>query len=151
MSKPVEYIDSLYNNPFLFTPVFSDFYASLDWKPNNLLLGYLVLPLVLYPSSQLFLTRANKNSSIRTMLNDKARIYGLSQRVEEFKSVTNESIQYALDCGDLNLGEEVTLEPGETSMPPMLRQLSKPAIKLAMLFNPYDVPTVYRMLGVKKI
>lgn len=151
MSRHVEYIATLYSNPFLLAPVFIEFYKSLNKKPNSTLLMYTVLPLVLYPVSQHFLYGARITSSITTMTSDKSRMYGFEQRIEELKNLSSDCLQYALDCEALSLEDELILTPGTATMKSVLPHLDRPARNLGILFKPYDVPTIYRMLGVKRI
>jgi hypothetical protein len=59
MSNAIESYAVLHNNPFILAPLFREFYSALPQSPKNLLLSYLVLPLVLQPASREFLFRAN--------------------------------------------------------------------------------------------
>lgn len=52
MSKYVNSVYKLNNNIFVLAPLFVSFYKNLKPNPKNLLLSYLVLPLVLYKTSQ---------------------------------------------------------------------------------------------------
>lgn len=51
MSSPTEYLEIIHNNPFAFSKVFYIFFSELEPIENNVLLSYLLLPLVLYPAS----------------------------------------------------------------------------------------------------
>jgi len=52
MSKYADSVYKINNNIFVFTPLFVAFYKNLKPNPKNLLLSYLVLPLVLHKTSQ---------------------------------------------------------------------------------------------------
>ena len=52
MSKYVDSVYKINNNIFVLAPLFVSFYQNLKPTPKNLLLSYLVLPLVLYKTSQ---------------------------------------------------------------------------------------------------
>ena len=51
MSKYADSVYKINNNIFVFTPLFVAFYKNLKPNPKNLLLSYLVLPLVLHKTS----------------------------------------------------------------------------------------------------
>ena len=153
MSNAIQSLGALHNNPFIFAPLFSPFYKSLGEKPKSFLLSYLVLPLVLYPKSRTFLVGARSTSSLRTLMSNKERIYGLDERIAEYRGLTNTSLQHAVDMGVLQISEILSVDVvSDRNVDPMCSsdQL-KAARRLGLLFAPFDVPTVYRMIGVKKI
>jgi hypothetical protein len=48
LSKIVENLNILYNNPFILTPIIVKFYENYEGKQSrDMLLSYLILPLVL--------------------------------------------------------------------------------------------------------
>lgn len=153
MSNAIQSLGALHNNPFIFAPLFSPFYKSLGEKPKSFLLSYLVLPLVLYPKSRTFLVGARSTSSLRTLMSNKERIYGLDERIAEYRGLTNTSLQHAVDMGVLQIGENLSVDVvSDWSNDPMcLPNQLKAARRLGHLFAPFDVPTVYRMIGVKKL
>lgn len=153
MSNAIQHFGIIYNNPFVLGPVFPSFFKSLGKKPKGFLLSYLVLPLVLYPSSRTFLLRSRSTSTIRTLMSKRERIYGLNERIAEYWGLTNKSFQHAVDIGILEIDETLSVNvvsdfPLDTMFVP---DPITAAGRLGLLFNPFDVPTVYRMLGVKKI
>ena len=153
MSNAIQSLGALHNNPFIFAPLFPTFYKSLGEMPKSVLLAYLILPLVLYPQSHNFLVRATKRSSLRTLMSKRGRIYGLDERIAEYRRLTNLSLQYAVDIGVLQIGENLSVDVVSDWMPDLLcssDQLNA-ASKLGTLLAPFDVPTVYSMIGVKKL
>jgi len=153
MSNAIQSLRILHNNPFIFAPLFSPFYKSLGEKPKSFLLSYLVLPLVLYPKSHTFLVRAKSTSSLRTLMGEKERIYGLDERIAEYRGLTNTSLQHAVDMGVLQVGDNLSVNVVSdwTNDPMCSSDQLKAASKLGLLLEPFDVPTVYRMIGVKKL
>lgn len=153
MSNAIQSLGVLHNNPFIFAPLFSPFYKSLGEKPKSFLLSYLVLPLVLYPKSHTFLVRAKSTSSLRTLMGEKERIYGLDERIAEYRGLTNTSLQHAVDMGVLQVGDNLSVNVVSdwTNDPMGSSDQLKAASKLGLLLAPFDVPTVYRMIGVKKL
>lgn len=153
MSNAIRSFTVIHNNPFILAPLLELFYAALPKRPKNILLSYLVLPLVLFPPSQSFLAGARANSSIRTMVKGRERLYGLCERVEEYKALTNLCIQHAVDSGSIAIEEDLsvlTIIPRlDASLCP--RASAKAASKLGILFAPYEIQTIYRSLGVKAL
>lgn len=147
--KIYNHLVSLYNNPFVYSPVFTTFFSEMPSKKHGMLLAPLVLPLVLYPDSKLFLTNATKASSLRTFLEEKTRIAGVNQRIVDYQRVGNLSLQYLYDRQKITITKDVGVEVVE-NVKPVLLDLTKPATMLAYFFAPYEVPVVFRMLGVKK-
>lgn len=153
MSNAVNSFSVLYNNPFLFGPMFPAFASELGPKKNAILLAYLVLPFCLHSKTRTFLERANVKSSIRTLLTDRERLHGLEERIQDLTDLSNKSLQYAIDVGGLRIDSELSLSVGESWPETIIAEPGaiKAAGRLGTLFSPYDVPTIYRMLGIQKI
>lgn len=156
MSNAIQSFGVLHNNPFIFAPLFSQFYKSLGEKPKSVLLSYLVLPFVLYPESRIFLVKARSTSSLRTLIGKKGNrehIYGLDERIADYRELTNTSFQHAVNMNVLQISETLSADVvSDWSTNPMcLPDQLKAAHRLGLLFTPFDVPTVYRMIGVKKL
>ena len=154
MSNAIQSLGALHNNPFIFAPLFSPFHKSLGNKPKSILLSYLVLPFVLYPESRTFLAKkAISTSSLRTLMSERGRIYGLDERIAEYRGLTNTSLQHAVDMGVLKVGENLSVDVvyDWTTDPMCSPDQLNAASKLGLLLAPFDVPTVYRMIGVKKL
>ncbi len=158
MSK---YVDSIYkvnNNIFVLTPLFVVFYQNLKSTPKNFLLSYLVLPLVLYKTSQETIRKSNIKSSVFTFLNSKdkdkrANVYGLSKRVQEYKEVTNQCMLYAIENKWLKVNDDLSvavLEEQANSISD-LNNAYKASSKLCNVFQDLDVVAIYRLLGVKEL
>jgi hypothetical protein len=153
MSEPLHHLRVLHNNPFIFASAFTAFFQSLGEKERGFLFAYLVLPMTLYQPSREFLQKANKRSSIRTMLKERKRIYGLDERINRYREMTNTTIQYLQDAGNITVGDQLTVSVTEQQSldNPSPEGVVKAAQRLALLFRPYDVPTVFRMLGVMSL
>lgn len=167
MSNAIQSFGALYNNPFIFMPIFLSFYDSLGEKPRSILLSYLVLPLVLYPESHSFLVKAIPRSSMKTLveansrnskekmekIDKRSRIYGIEERIVGYRDLTNASLQYAVDVSILDIDEDLSVEVTSDwhTTPICSPEQLKAAYNLGRLFKPYDVPTIYRNLGVKRL
>lgn len=151
MSNAIVSYAAIHNNPFILAPLLELFYGSLPKKPKNILLSYLVLPLVLYPPSRSFLARAKATSSIRTMRKDRNRFYGLGERVAEYKSLTNLCMQHAIDSNSIAIEADLSIRVLALRLDASLcpGKSAQAAKKLGVLFAPYEIPAIYRSLGVK--
>ncbi len=153
MSTPVQALWVLHNNPFALGYLLPVFYGALEEKSKSLLLSYLVFPLALYPESQKFLRNANVRSSVRTLLKDKSRIFGLEERIAGYRRLTNLSIQHKIDNGLIRIGDDMAVltDLGAVSCPEHLAGAKKAAGRLGVLFRPFDVPSIYRFLGLRRL
>lgn len=156
MSNAIQGFGTLYNNPFIFGPIFHSFYSSLKKKEKSILLSYLTLPLVLYPESHKFLVNANARSSVMTMVGKPGQrdcLYGLDERIAVYRYLTNTSLQYGVDLGVFKIDESFSINvlsewpTNPICTPDQLRA----AKRLGILFEPFDIPTIYRLLGVKRL
>lgn len=158
MSKYVDSVYKINNNIFVLTPLLVAFYQNLKPNPKNLLLSYLVLPLVLYKASQEKIKSSNSTSNIFTFLNSKdkkkrASVYGLPKRVQEYKEITNQCILYALENKWLKLNDDlsiIVLEEQKNNIS-SLNDSFKASSKLCNIFKDLDVVSIYRQLGVKEL
>jgi Family of unknown function (DUF6521) len=152
-ANAIEHYVTLTRSPLLLAPVIESFFHEIRPSEKNILLGYLVLPMVLYPPSRDFLKNARKTSSMRTLCSERNRLVGLPQRVNELRSTSSLAIQNSIDCGRLILHPDLMLEYGEhmVNLNHRMQVETKAARQLASLFEPYDVATVYRLLGVTNL
>ena len=160
------YIDSIYkvnNNTFLFTPLIVEFYKRLKVTNKNVLLSYLVLPLVLNKKSKEALISSSTRSSIFSFASNKQKnkdgiknvenIFGLPDRIEEYKEQTNRCLQYAIDNGWISLNEDLSVNVVNSSLnnSSELKDSHKAASNLHKILKDLDVVTIYRLLGIKKL
>lgn len=168
MSKTIEHLYTLYNNPFFLSPIIVRFYQSYSGKqPNDLLLSYLILPIVLYEDSRLVLLRRKKD--LRVYLNfarkvevSKAdnieikknnKLFGLPDRVDEFKHLTNLSLQYAVDRGCLRINEDLSISFIRYDFPKdnTLIAFLKASEHMAIMLKREKLTHIYMKLGVRKL
>lgn len=150
MSDPIHNLRILHNNPFIFSSALVAFFKELGEKERSFLLGYFVLPMTLHSSSHDFLCKATQRSSLRSMLKDQERIYGLDERVARYRWMTNTTVQYLLGTGGISMQSQlvVAVDEQQAADGPSPDGVVKAARRLGILFHPYDVPTIFRMLGV---
>jgi len=149
----IDHYVTLIRSPLLLAPIIDAFFQEIKPAEKNILLAYLVLPIVLYPSSRNFLSAANSRSSVRTFCNDRSRLAGLPKRVAELRITSSLAIQNSIDCTRLILNPDLSLEYAElqSKTNPIMPLEIKAAKRLAVIFEPYDVTTVYRLLGVNNL
>ncbi|MFZ6770467.1 three component ABC system middle component [Undibacterium sp. Di26W] len=147
---PISHLNILHNNPFIFSSAMVAFYEELREKEHSLLLSYLVLPLVLHRRSRAILCNAKDSSSLVTMIASKKFVHGLAERVEDYKDLTNLTIQYLIGAQAIKIhGSKISiLNQSEKLDKTSPDGLIKAARRLAIFFNAYEIPMIYRMLGV---
>ena len=152
MNTAADHLYTLHRNAFTLAPVIQSFY--LNWEPieKDILLSYLVLPLVSFPAMQDYLNTANRTSSIRTMTSDSSRLVGLALRISEYKPITNKALLILRSDESLQINDDLSVlasenRQSENADPKMLRY----ARQLAMVFRNESVVTIYRMLGLKSL
>lgn len=153
MSKFVDSIYQIHNNPFVLAPLFVEFFRHIQPKFNNILLAYLVLPLVLHEDSKQSLVHAKTTSSIHTFNNKKENLFGLHERIRLYKDLTNQCIQYAIDNQMIKINENLIVEVLITKNK-TVENLKKSLIassNLHKVFRDLDVVAIYRLLGVKDL
>lgn len=147
-----DHIHTLHRSPFAFAPLIHSFYDEWESIENDVLLSYLIVPLVAYKPMHTFLGRAKRSSSLRTMTSDSSRFFGLSLRIKDFKSITNAAllILTAEKALEINL-EMSAVSTNKIRSANSNNDLLKYSRKLAMVFAGEDVISIYRMLGIKAL
>lgn len=153
MASSLKNLTLIHNNPFILAPVLVAFFEAYGARERNLLLSYLVLPLVLNPVSGKVLSNARPNTSLATFSAQRQRIFGLQDRVVYYKKLTNSCIQLAIDSGALTVAPLASVRLGQTSLNDEASPFrSLPAArKLGEICAPFEIPAVFRMLGIKNL
>ncbi len=155
MSRMIDSIYKVNNNPFIFAPLLMEFYKFTESKPKDILLSYLILPLVLYETSKNSLNYSNTNSSISTFSRKKENLYGLGSRLNKYKDITNKCIQYLIDNKYLYLDENLSVKIVNSDKKlycvTSLRSELKSSGKLNKVFKDYSVVEIYKLLGIKEL
>ncbi|WP_428510453.1 three component ABC system middle component [Roseateles sp.] len=152
MNTAADHLYTLHRNSFALAPAIQSFYLNREPMEKDILLSYLVLPLVSFPAMQEYLHTANRTSSIRTMTSDASRLVGLSLRISEYKPITNKALLILRSDESLQLSDDLSVlvnknPHSENADPKMLRC----ARQLAMVFRNESVVTIYRLLGLKSL
>jgi hypothetical protein len=151
MITAIESYSTLRYSPFVLAPLFEAFYEKTAAQPKNILLAYLVLPLVLSSTSRSFLKKANKKSSLRTFCNKPERLHGLPERIRDYRSLTNVCVQFGIDSGRMRIENDlsITVLARTIDASACPKDALKAAEKLGNVFQLLDVPAIYRYLGVR--
>lgn len=148
MSSIVEALYELKYNPFEYGPYLASFYTHLDELENNLLLAQLVIPLCSHPIYSHKLLSSNKRSSIWSVFDDRTKLYDLQERIDGFKTLTEQCIDYCLVNDWLSVNEQrLSLVKCDEVDSTFIYQ--KSAEKLGRLFSGHSVVEIYAFLGVK--
>lgn len=158
MNKFIDSVYKIHNNPFVFTPLIVAFYEQLEKKPKNILLAYLVLPLVLNERSKQTLQTVRTTSNIHTFMDSKDKskrenVFGLPKRIKNYKEITNQCIQHAIDNQWIKVNDDLSIEflKKVDNKVENLNQSFKASSNLHKIFRDLDSVTIYRLLGVKEL
>lgn len=147
-----DHIYTLRRTPFALAPVIHSFYDHWDPTEKDILLSYLVLPLVTYKPMHRFLHYAGKTSSLRTLMQEPKRVLGLEARIEEYKPITNASLLILTSEKSVKINDDLSVAPqGKIREENADAQLVKYARKLAVVLTGENVVSVYRSLGLKSL
>jgi len=153
MIKSIKHIHKVYNNPFLLTPLILNFYENYSGQNNDILLSYLILPLVLNDDTRKWLLKARTNSSLTTFGKRRENYYGLPERIKEFKNITNQCLQYAIDKKFIEVNSALQIKVLQPDMDCLgfLKDAIKASENINKIFKDIDVVSIYRALGVKQL
>ena len=151
-SNAADHIYTLRRTPFALAPVIHSFYDHWVGAEKDVLLSYLILPLVTYKPLHTFLQNSSRKSSIRTLLQEPSRVLGLELRIEEFKSITNAALLILTSERKIQIAEDMSIAAqGKIRVENADDKLVKYAGKLPVVFNGESVVSIYRSLGLKSL
>lgn len=153
MIKSIKHIHKIFNNPFLFTPLFVIFYEKYSGQNKDILLSYLLLPLALHNETKTWLQNARSSSSLTTFGRNRENYYGLPERVNGYKHTTNKCLQYAIDNNIISINETLSIQvlKPTTGCSEAIKDAFKASENLVKIFKDIDVVSIYRSLGVKQL
>lgn len=152
MSRAIESFATIYNNPFIFVPLFAEFYASLGAQPKGLLASYVVLPLCLHADSRRFFANAKSTSTLHSFVRDRSRLHGLPERVKRYRDLTHTTLQHGFNLDSLRLEDDLSITaraPQSSDFCPVNSAVA--ARKLGKIVAPFDMVTLYRVLGIQSL
>ena len=150
--SPIDHLFTLQRTPFALAPVIHQFYESSETRERDVLLSYLVFPLVLYPPMRTFLMGVRATSSLRTMCKEQNRLVGLTARVQDFKSLTNAAMLILTAEHGIEIADDLSVRSiGEVRAANANKEFLNVGRKLAAVFSDVDVVSIYRTLGLKSL
>lgn len=149
---PIEHIFTLQRSPIALAPIIHQFFASSKPRERDILLSYLVLPMVLYPAMQRYLLAANKTSNLRTLCKDQSRLVGLNHNVRQFKSLTHATLLVLKAEQSIEITGDLTVKSvGEVRVANACPKQLDAARRLSMVCSEADVVSIYRTLRFKSL
>ncbi|SFQ23009.1 three component ABC system middle component [Pseudomonas borbori] len=151
-ASPIEHLFTLQRSPIALAPVIHKFFASSQPRERDLLLSYLVLPMVLYPAMQEYLLTVIKTSNLRTLCKDQSRLVGLTRNVQQFKPLTHAALLVLKAEQSIEITDDLTVKSiddvrAANANPKQLEA----ARRLSMVCAEADVVSIYRTLGFKSL
>jgi len=153
MSKAVKNIHTIYNNPFVLSPLLANFYKNYNGQDNDILLSYLIFPLVLHSVTKDWLKKASTRSSLLSFGRQKENFFGLPQRIQEYKTITNKCLQHLIDNKHLKINDGLSVEviKPDGACVNSLKESFTASANIVKIFKEYDVISIYKLLGVKQL
>jgi hypothetical protein len=146
-------VDALYevkHNPFKHGPLIASFFFALTGVERNLLLAQLVIPLCCHPIYSKKLKNAKfgekSASSLWTIFEDRTQLHDLQERIDDFLSITRESLHYCLanDWMDVD-AQRLSASQGKAFG---AVKTEKTALNLAKIFSNLSAPQIYSFLEI---
>lgn len=149
---PIEHLFTLQRSPIALAPIIHNFFANSQPRERDLLLSYLVLPMVMYPAMQTYLLTVIKTSNLRTLCKDQSRLVGLTQNTQQFKSLTNAALLVLKAERSIEITEDLTVKSiGDVRAANANPKQLEAARRLSMVCAEADVVSIYRTLGFKSL
>jgi len=149
---PIEHLFTLQRSPIALAPVIHQFFANSQPRERDLLLSYLVLPMVLYPVMQEYLLTARKTSNLRTLCKEKSRLVGLTRNTQQFKPLTHAALLVLKAEQSIEVTNDLTVKSvGDVRAANANPKQLEAARRLSMVCAEADVVSIYRTLGFKSL
>lgn len=155
MNDIVKSYQDIHFNAFTLCPLIISFYKGCRIKGDNILLAYLIPPLLFNVEwqSKLKIIRCTSRLELWST-NKELHLQGIQDRFEFFKSVVTESLQYCFDMKWLSLDENNDIHVGRSKRwhaLPVEDMMLKEAASLPKLFNSHTIAEIYVKLGIHQI
>lgn len=148
----VQHLYTLQRSPFALAPVIHQFYDGSAPRERDLLLSYLILPMVLYPAMQKYLLAAKSTSSLRTLCKEQSRLVGLVHNTARFKPLTHAALLVLKAERNIEITDALAVKSvGDVRHVNAVEKHLGAARRLSMIFSDADVVSIYRMLGFKSL
>ena len=150
--SPIKQLFTLQRSPIALAPVVHKFFHSSSPRDRDLLLSYLVLPMVLHPLMQKYLLTVRKTSNLRTLCQEQSRLVGLVNNTHLLKKLTNSALLVLTAEKGIQVSQSLSIKSiasvkDGNANPDHLEA----ARRLAIVFAEVDVVSIYRTLGFKSL
>lgn len=110
MSKFADNILIIHNNVFSLTPIIISFYKNYRSREKDVLLAYFILPIVLNPYVLNEIKNITIKSNLTRLVANKKIMAGFQNKFEQFQQVTNDCLQYAIDCKYIEIDKNLSIK-----------------------------------------
>ena len=150
MSNIISDIFKIKYNFFTLAPAMLSYYETCQVKHNNILLMYLLFPVVLKSDLINQLPRVQSCSRLETWVkNNRLQVEGLREHITTFQHLTETTLQYCIDMdygrGDENNNVTVLSNPYEKDY------FMDAAIRLTKLLGKSSPAKIYATLGIREM
>ena len=146
-----KYIQVLNTNPFFCGLILQSFYKGFGKKHCDILLQYLVLPIVLYGETRKTLSEINIKTDLdRYVEKNKLSLLELQDRIEQFKKLTNLAMIYLHNKAKIKLDAEIEVieSINYETFSDDLKNYLKASYYLGCLLSNSDTPSICKTLNV---
>lgn len=153
MTSAIEHLGNLHQNPYILAPLIEVFYREVPQDKRDILLSYLVLPLLFNKDIIPLLKVVRDDSTFFTKFKDKSVLSDVSSSVESFKKITNSCLQILIELNVMSLvgDRNLNIEKNSISSYSDDESKKKAAKNLAKLIGDYDIVECYRLLRITKL
>lgn len=146
-------LQSIRFNAFSLAPLILSFFKECHVSKDNVLLAYLILPLIYSEKWKNLDSRINMNSNIKNwIVQDKMPTNGLSDRMYFFRDFTTTILQYCFDRKWALLDDNNNIAVQNISeWDDSTDTRNKYASKINNLFQGMSVAQIYSSLGIDKL
>ena len=148
MISAIENFECLECNIFTLTPLLVSFYRNMPLRKRNMLYAYLLFPLLLHPPFY-SIQRITSRTKLSRITADK-----FQERFNYYRSLTNECIQYGIECNWLKLNShECSITVNHVYGMPKSKNLGKAFELASMLYKVFtkDIVNTYIGFGIKEL
>jgi hypothetical protein len=152
----IESVKIISYNPYFCNNLIPFFINGLEKKECQISLVYLLFPMVLHRDSREKLSKANSRSSIFTLFSDN-EYAGIEYRVEDFETLTNQSLILAtnrhylkIDNDKIKLRKSIKVDH-LTEKDKLIRQYYKASFEFGRILNGHSIIDIFIKLGIRKL
>ncbi len=150
MSNIISEVVKVKFNPFTLAPVVLSYFENCQVKRDNVLLLYLLFPVVLNSDWIGGSPIAQKRSRLETWVKDnKIHIEGLPERITTFQRLSETTLQYCIDMEYVALDNKNNVVVKEN--PYKKSRYTDSAVRLTRLIGSSSPAKVYATLGIREL